>query len=932
MGMRGSVLIVVLGLLAILAILGVALLTMSTVDRQTSNSFAIQTQFQLAADGAVDYACHQVVDDLWDFSITAGSGYLTAPGSAAPGGYVTLLTGPTDSTEPYDYAKPAADSGAVADAWLSGPITSDSQPPDPVSCRDTASTRRFGLDMGITPASGDGPNNLALPGATSGYYDGVWVPDLTMAFEAGVIRISLTILDHGGMLNLNAHGNRPGGAWEEADAAGFGFFISDVDPLVPGPAALLTGTWGRWGADSKPGIRFTGETLIERPVQPDGTKDYPFTLDEEWELRRLCGTYFQSRLERIWPGLKTDPGLTTPPQCWQNRLLYTTVGWTSEVRGDKGASRHLVDPLDSTGRSLYNLPAWTLKDPSDTRRGRSARKIDLNLDTAQHLYDALKDSGIIPAGDNLGQFVANIEAFRDLDNTFEAITLSANSDAPTGLKTTYVGAERQPFFSEITARLVEERQDPGDPNSPVIKETWTIQLELYNPWPSDSYGLPNGNPASATGLDIGQMTVEVAADAAASTDPTPVPTPRVMKYNDCKYSNDTQAVWKRVVEVNKDPAAGPVAFLKDKFRSAKLSVSVGGTAYTLDQITNDQVITLDGQARGAGGTGRLFRTFGIEWEKRGNADTMPTPVIFVYPWQADSNAGDPGIPPPVTMSGNAGIPIRIMNCVRETYNASTEGPLPLRKGAGDSPYKAFARVGELNRVLCATGLTANDWWTTPWVTRVTTSAETSVKFDWRTYPRAANVYCVGGPWADKIDNDADGLVDDADKGDKDARGHAGPEFRVAGKINLNTARPETLEGLLAGVGIPSGARAAVKNAILTPKGAGGLRPMESIAEILTSASVTGAFASGNLDDARGALELRDLVFTRLSNIATCRSDTFSIYGTVQFINPNIAPSGRPRVLKTRRFWALVDRSPSLAFVASCQYGIHPRVLNFQWLD
>ena len=97
--------------------------------------------------------------------------------------------------------------------------------------------------------------------------------------------------------------------------------------------------------------------------------------------------------------------------------------------------------------------------------------------------------------------------------------------------------------------------------------------------------------------------------------------------------------------------------------------------------------------------------------------------------------------------------------------------------------------------------------------------------------------------------------------------------------------------------------------------------------------------------AMGSLECREEPFTRLTNILTCRSDTYSVYGSVQFVVPpspgNLAAP--LRVVKTRRFWALIDRSPSLAY---CPYDstsaqtnainnvrfIHPRVLNFQWLD
>ena len=902
---RGSVLIVILGLLAILAIVGVALLTVGTVDRQTSSNLAIQTQFDLAADGAVDYACHHLVYDLWEFNPGVSSGSYTALlGNFQP-------PGPNiDPVEPYDYAKPSADTMAtVPDPWLSGPIVANNQPPDPVSFGALTGTV-FGLPLGAAGPASDRPNNCGVPNAGANYHDGIWLPDATMPFDTAVVRMSVSIQDHGGLLNLNAHGNRgTGSAWEEADAAGVGFFTSDVDPMLPDPGALLTVPLGRWGTDARPGIRYRGETLLERPILPDGTKDFPFTLDEEWELRRLSGTYFKSRLERIWAGLMSAPDALG---VWGNRLLYTTVGWTAEVRGDKGATVHLTDPRDTA-----NL--------------RSARKLDLNLDRPDNpdeptnrgrlIYEAFAKSAAMPPDHNLGQFVANLVAFRDLDNTFEA-DLSVGGQS-------YIGAERQPFFSELVGSYT--KTDVVDENGNVIgeKQTWTIKIELYNPWPTDSGGLPSGTPP---GLTIpAEMNVDIDADAAAGGS-DPANPHQIMKYNACQFAADNSfAVWTRKIEV--DTSLGQT--LQSRFRSAKLTVTVGGTPYTLDEITTTNTADMAAKTVAGGVPGRLFRSFGIEQEKRGTADAFPAPVVFVYPWQAETAAGDIGTPPAALPSGNTGIPIRILNSVRDTYDAKVDGPLPLRKVAALDSYKAFARLGELNRVLKPSGLAANDWWSIPWVTRVTSAAgEASVKFDWLTCPRAANLFCVGGPWADKIDNDGDGLTDDADKGDSTARGHAGPEFRVPGKVNLNTARPETLDGLLSGVSIPAGARAAVKAAILTPKSAAGLRPMESIAEVLSNASVTAAFTGTTHDDARGELERRDLVFTRLSNIATCRSDTFSVYGTIQLINPNVTvnTSTGEGILRSRRFWAIVDRSPSLAFVPTSQYGLHPRVLNFQWLD
>ena len=66
----------------------------------------------------------------------------------------------------------------------------------------------------------------------------------------------------------------------------------------------------------------------------------------------------------------------------------------------------------------------------------------------------------------------------------------------------------------------------------------------------------------------------------------------------------------------------------------------------------------------------------------------------------------------------------------------------------------------------------------------------------------------------------------------------------------------------------------------------------------------------------GPLELEDEAFVRLSSLATVRSDTFSIYGTVQYITLSKGSTGTisSNVVRSRRFWALVDRSPTAAYM------------------
>jgi hypothetical protein len=313
-------------------------------------------------------------------------------------------------------------------------------------------------------------------------------------------------------------------------------------------------------------------------------------------------------------------------------------------------------------------------------------------------------------------------------------------------------------------------------------------------------------------------------------------------------------------------------------------------------------------------------------------------------------------------TGNPGTPQQTVHKyipIRFPHSCGGVAPMPLRSSTAKTRpnFEAFARVGDLNQVLaqCQSGDGEPFW---PWINRVakrSTEAGSSaapakgayperwVKWDWldgdapifaiptsnydTDYSRAnaANVFSVGGPWTDNVDNDGDGKIDDQDTGkaalmSNDFGHFAGPEVRVAGKINLNTALDTTLTALANGVG-SSGLMSAVK----------AMRANNSYNKVIRSPALIlrdGGIGPLADPDARGVLEARDMQFTRISNIATVRSDTYSIYGTVQWCT-----GGRgTTIMKVRHFWALVDRSQCTAYNPTTTNFAHPRIMNFQWLD
>jgi hypothetical protein len=304
-------------------------------------------------------------------------------------------------------------------------------------------------------------------------------------------------------------------------------------------------------------------------------------------------------------------------------------------------------------------------------------------------------------------------------------------------------------------------------------------------------------------------------------------------------------------------------------------------------------------------------------------------------------------------------------------------------------FKAFLRVGDLNQVLCPTETTFETtptYW--PWITKVAKqsssitsslaakptateiAAEALVKWDWwpptsvdakavlpidRTavvydstnnpptktqYRRynAANIFCVDSPWADSFDNDGDGSKDADDTGvDKEHGRFCGREIRVAGRINLNTATPQALQAL--GVSFFGGFTATFTTDGANSADITKIRPLASPAEVLRP-FVSGGKYYGSTE-CKGPREKRDFWDTRISNIATTRSDTFSIYGTVQYVIPpgwnqiattSLTGDGSMKIVRTRRFWALVDRSTCFSSAPTSTNFVRPRIINFQWMD
>jgi len=874
----GSVLIVVLGLLAILAVVGITFVTMSSIDRSTASNFALQTQFELAKDGAVEFAVHHLAQDLWELKNRT---------------YTTMLMSGINNNDPWD--APGAD-----DPWLANTVepAAAGSPPKYLSFGGRTGLL-YGISFGGMAPPSDAPDNLGT--GVTGARNGIWLLELAFPYEGGLVRVSLTIQDHASLINLNAHGNNVSpNSWPLSDMIGWGYFISDVDPGFGSKVDMTrlligdTSRPGRWGPIKKaPGNPNAGEILFENPAaavpwQWDGKYpsnviegDYPLDLDEEFDLRRIPKTgdpKFPTRVaggsNPIIAGLVANANPTL-------RLAYTTVGWTSECRGDWNSAGH----MNASGEG-----AW------------SARKADLNYDDPKAIYNAMALGRTCPLnGDHTwgGQFAANVAGFRD------GTSGCGIKGYDLGSGPTCAAASRQPILSKVSAQMDGGALDGRQP--------WKIMIQIISPWNSDTY------QNEALGLTTQGIRCEVNGTTAGSNS---------------DHMHDPAHEAPKVIE-----ATGIMGDegkpLTDALKTLTIVYSPANYAgdVTLDQLESEDIALLAANPQGG-----IYRPICVETEKRGtNAPpNTETTVLYVGPWQKGLN-GDINSFAQSSKDLTSGIPIRFPRSVD-----GSSSNLPPQAPAAGKPFKAIARLGDIDQILCQpSGKGPADFW--PWVIRVAKSAgkdtEIDLKFNWddTTPPggsnvsrlNASNVLAVGGPWKDNIDNDGDNKkdTDDAGTGNSatDLGRFAGPELRVAGKVNLNTATDSTFWAMESGLRLQSGCLRSL--AAANPR-----RIFRSIAEVRSTLPKMDYDQTSN-PNARGWIEQRDEAFNRISNIASIRSDTYSVYGTVQY--GTIEKSGATKTfkeLRKRRFWALVDRSPTLAYSPTDSNFIPPRVMILQWMN
>jgi hypothetical protein len=150
---------------------------------------------------------------------------------------------------------------------------------------------------------------------------------------------------------------------------------------------------------------------------------------------------------------------------------------------------------------------------------------------------------------------------------------------------------------------------------------------------------------------------------------------------------------------------------------------------------------------------------------------------------------------------------------------------------------------------------------------------------------------------DSIDNDGDVSTDSVDTGSQ-AGDFDGPEYRIPGLINVNTAPEEVL------LSLPNITTTDITDDIIATRATA----FTSIGDFVDRvAEVTDTSATNKWDEEK--------IFRSISNLITTRSNVFTVYVTAQVIDEAISS-----VYAEKRILAIVDRS------------IDPiRVRYFRWI-
>jgi len=904
----GSALILTVVLTSMLAIVGILFVMMSRVDKVATSAISEDRELDLAVDTVIAKISQELVLDVPG---VAGQEYYDYPDVNN-----TWLA----SLEPYQFAANDYRWRHISDvnnqlgpgAWdLPAVIIPDYQPPLEIVDSN--------MVLGVYPADAD----------SDGVSDSVWIkiPDMTSS-KGEPIYAAVRVVDNEAMLNVNTalkfeidpnvivDANQIDGSSQlQVNLMGLSWQpgISTYDPCDE--MDLL---WARanYGVGVNPyDLRAYERNVVWRYVQPNGPYT-PFDISDELEMRYrylLNHMGIDTRLEelgvaqgRSWEFRRA--AFRTPAQAGGDLDEWFISAYYAGMLDPNYAYRHIA--------TTYNMDR--IIDPN------GYKMINVNREkSALRIYDNLLRSIYPNAADpftrwRFAQLAVNMVDFADEDDveipagTLDVNCVTAFVDPYDPCGVIHYGFEAQPFINEIAWKI-------GP--SPAVNPSF-FALELYNPSnkdidlgnfvlefvnrydPAKQYSItfPVGQVIEANGYFV---IVNQAGRFVIYTDPNTATTVRVDPA--LRFFED----W-----MSADKSKPPIDRRPDPDKSKPPITEGWGSSYDVSLMRNvflpvSTMIYVDNQAiepnSALPGSTRAFGRDDRDW--RVVYQTLVEDIAYGGSLGRANYVHIPAVSFPAHLFS-----FFLPNPLFPRAEFITVGDIPriLTLGHGVTRDSTIGRQLMIFELLEAT--TAVD-------------QEHNVRLDLRN-PLHRNVFqyfTVFDPNSDNIDNDADGLIDEYD----------GSEWKVPGRININTAPWYVLAQLPWMTNEIAQAIVAYRDKLAIPPvdysgpngrfnatGFVGIREQPGFASTgelnfvaggMNNFSI-GLYALDTVDlpgfpdltrDAPGLgdgivddFEERDVIFSRISNLVTVRSDVFTAYILVR-----IGADG-----PQKRVIAILDRS------------------------
>ncbi len=442
---RGSALILTVVLTSMLAIVGVLYLLMSRMDRKASSAMAEGATLNIAVDTVVDRIAAVLVRDVPG---VAGQEYQDYPGPNDP--WLACLE-PNEPNENGRWRR-------ISDIYETGGAAFTNVEPLVV-------LERAPIDPNYPLADADG----------DGVADARWIGTGITDSKGRQVYAAVRVIDHGAMLNVNTA--------YTFDPCDFNDVSRDYSHIDGSQQMQIDLTYlAERGANSNPldtlnGLRMTDPAqfsydgyagqVVWNYSDPPVLSYCPFDIVDELRLRYryvLNRNSVVSRIDNLW--LNTyKGGRGVPIEGTNNKWFDYVNAEPNEIPDPNYDFRHLSTTynmdrvIDPTGQKMINInrPLFVQSGMVDGyTRG---------------LFNVLR--GILGTA-RAAQWIVNMVDFWDEDSKPSIFTPSV-IDA--NLTDVYYGLEPHPWISRISFRMAGSDPDVGSNNS--------FEIELLNPFPTD---------------------------------------------------------------------------------------------------------------------------------------------------------------------------------------------------------------------------------------------------------------------------------------------------------------------------------------------------------------------------------------------------------------------------------------------------------------